>query len=103
MGTPTEPQQSPCPACCTAGGFLTLAGRIKELINRGGEKVAPAEVEAPAEAVPGVALAVAFPLPDSVYGERVALALVCHGREQLATGGRGGVPFGVPWVATAVD
>lgn len=49
---------------CSPGGYLTLAGRKKELINRGGEKIAPAEVEAAVDGLPGVASAVTFALPD---------------------------------------
>ena len=60
----------------TAGPWLTLTGRKKELINRGGEKVSPAEVEAVAEKENGVKVSVCFPMPDPVYGEQVALAVV---------------------------
>jgi len=71
-----------------AGGYLTLVGRKKELINRGGEKIAPFEVEVAVQAVPGVASAVCFGLPDEWYGEKVAVAAVMHGRELIATGER---------------
>lgn len=56
--------------------WLTLTGRKKELINRGGEKVSPAEVEAVALANDSVQHAVCFPMPDETYGEAVALAVV---------------------------
>ncbi|MFO7568748.1 MAG: AMP-binding protein [Smithellaceae bacterium] len=57
-------------------GFLTLHGRIKELINRGGEKISPFEVEAAILKHPAVEEAVAFALPHPRLGEDVGLALV---------------------------
>jgi len=57
-------------------GFLTLHGRIKELINRGGEKISPFEVEAAIMKHPAVEEAVAFALPHPRLGEDVGLALV---------------------------
>ena len=59
-----------------ADGFLTLTGRSKELINRGGEKVSPREVDEVLLAHPGVAQAVAFAVPDPRLGEEVAAAVV---------------------------
>ena len=59
-----------------ADGYLFLTGRLKEMINRGGEKVAPRAVEAALLAGPGVLEAVAFPMPDSRLGEAVAAAVV---------------------------
>lgn len=56
-------------------GFLHLTGRRKEMINRGGEKIAPVEVERAAMAVPGVAEAVAYAVPHPTYGEQVGLAV----------------------------
>jgi acyl-CoA synthetase (AMP-forming)/AMP-acid ligase II len=57
-------------------GYLSLAGRIKELINRGGEKISPHEVEDALLGHPGVVEAVAFALPDAKYGETVGAAVV---------------------------
>lgn len=57
-------------------GYLTLAGRIKELINRGGEKISPAEVDAVLRQHPAVAQAVCFGMPDAKYGECVRAAVV---------------------------
>ncbi len=57
-------------------GYLFLRGRLKELINRGGEKVAPVEVEEALLAIPGVAQAVVFAMPDARLGEEVAAAVV---------------------------
>lgn len=59
-----------------AEGYLTLTGRLKELINRGGEKVSPLEVDAALLASPAVAEAVAFGVPDAKYGEEVNAAVV---------------------------
>lgn len=65
-------------------GYLTLTGRIKELINRGGEKISPLEVDAAMLAHPSVAEAVSFAMPDPKYGEVVAAAIVLkHGQELL--------------------
>ncbi len=58
-----------------AGGTLTLTGRIKELINRGGEKISPLEVDAALLQHPAVAEAVCFGLPDAKYGETVHAAV----------------------------
>jgi acyl-CoA synthetase (AMP-forming)/AMP-acid ligase II len=59
-------------------GYLTLVGRLKELINRGGEKISPVEVDEALVSHPGVKEAVAFSVPDEKYGEAVAAALVLH-------------------------
>ncbi len=59
-------------------GYLHLRGRLKELINRGGEKVAPVEVEEALLAIPGVAQAVVFAMPDARLGEEVAAAVVAR-------------------------
>ena len=57
-------------------GQLTLTGRIKELVNRGGEKISPMEVDAVLLQHPAVAEAVAFGAPDAKYGEVVHAAVV---------------------------
>ena len=59
-----------------AVGTLTLTGRIKELINRGGEKISPLEVDAALLEHPSVAEAVCFGMPDAHYGEAVQAAVV---------------------------
>jgi len=59
-----------------ADGCLTLTGRFKELVNRGGEKVAPAEVEAVLLDHPDVTEAVAFAVPHPRLGEEVGAAVV---------------------------
>jgi acyl-CoA synthetase (AMP-forming)/AMP-acid ligase II/thioesterase domain-containing protein/acyl carrier protein len=57
-------------------GFLTITGRLKEIINRGGEKVAPTEVEEALLAHPDVDHAAAFAVPHRRLGEDVAAAVV---------------------------
>jgi oxalate---CoA ligase len=52
-------------------GYVYLEGRIKELINRGGEKISPHEVDAALLAHPAVHEAVAIAVPHDVYGEEV--------------------------------
>ena len=59
-----------------ADGYLQLLGRIKELINRGGEKVAPPEVDEVLLAHAAVAEAVCFGIPHPTLGEEVAAAVV---------------------------
>lgn len=60
-------------------GVLTLTGRIKELINRAGEKISPLEVDAVLLQHPTVAEAVCFAVSDAKYGEAVQAAVVCSG------------------------
>lgn len=57
-------------------GNLWLVGRRKDLINRGGEMIAPAEIEAALLAVPGVADAAVFGVPHATLGEEIAAAVV---------------------------
>ncbi len=61
-----------------AEGFLTLHGREKELINRGGEKIAPLEIDQALMKHPQVAQAAAFGVPHPRLGEDVAAAVVLH-------------------------
>ena len=57
-------------------GYLTLIGRIKELIIRGGEKIGPREVDEVLELHPAVKEAVSFGVPHPTWGEEVAAAIV---------------------------
>lgn len=57
-------------------GYLTLTGRLKELINRGGEKISPLEVDSALLGCTSVEEAVAFGVPDEKYGEEVNAAVV---------------------------
>jgi acyl-CoA synthetase (AMP-forming)/AMP-acid ligase II len=63
----------------TDDGYLTLVGRIKELINRAGEKISPYEVEDALLTHPAVAEAAAYPVPDEKYGEQVGVVVVLRG------------------------
>jgi len=60
-------------------GYLTLQGRIKELIIRGGEKIAPREIDEVLMRHPAVAEAVTFGVPHLSWGEEVAAAVVLKG------------------------
>jgi acyl-CoA synthetase (AMP-forming)/AMP-acid ligase II len=53
-------------------GYLVITGRLKETINRGGQKVVPAEVEAALLAHVAVREAAVFPVPHPTLGEEVA-------------------------------
>jgi acyl-CoA synthetase (AMP-forming)/AMP-acid ligase II len=59
-----------------ANGYLTLVGRLKELINRGGEKISPREIDEVLLTHPAIAEAVAFGVPHRMWGEEVAAAVV---------------------------
>ncbi|MQA13057.1 MAG: AMP-binding protein [Pseudonocardiaceae bacterium] len=79
-------------------GLITLTGRLKELIIRGGENIAPAEIEVCLAAHPAVAESAVVGLPDETWGEIVAAfvttrqpaspeledSLIAHCREHLA-------------------
>jgi acyl-CoA synthetase (AMP-forming)/AMP-acid ligase II len=56
-------------------GYLTLTGRLKEMINRGGEKIAPLEIDEVLLTHPKVAEAVSFGVPHKSWGEEVAAAV----------------------------
>ena len=62
-----------------ADGDVTLAGRIRDIINRGGEKLSPAEIEHALLAHPRVTEAVAFAVPHRALGEDVGAAVVADG------------------------
>jgi acyl-CoA synthetase (AMP-forming)/AMP-acid ligase II len=57
-------------------GYLWLTGRLKELINRGGEKISPLEIDDVLLRHPAVAEAVAFAAPHRTLGEEVHAAVV---------------------------
>ena len=57
-------------------GYLTLTGRLKEIINRGGEKVSPLEVDAILMDHPAVQQVVTFAIPHPKLGEEVGAAVV---------------------------
>ena len=57
-------------------GFLTITGRLKEIINRGGEKIMPKEIDEIVLLHPSVEQAVTFSVPHEILGEEVGLAVV---------------------------
>jgi acyl carrier protein len=66
-----------------ADGYLFLTGRIKEIINRGGEKISPQEVDAILMNHPSVDQAVTFAVPNEVLGEEVAAIVVLHPQRDI--------------------
>ena len=73
-------------------GYLSLIGRLKEMINRGGEKIAPREIDDVLLQHPAVAEAVAFGAPHPSWGEEVVAAVVLKGdatEKDLITFARG--------------
>jgi acyl-CoA synthetase (AMP-forming)/AMP-acid ligase II len=59
-----------------ADGYLSLVGRLKEMINRGGEKIAPREIDDVLMQHAAVGEAVAFGSPHPTWGEEVVAAVV---------------------------
>ncbi|SDW05971.1 fatty-acyl-CoA synthase/long-chain acyl-CoA synthetase/malonyl-CoA/methylmalonyl-CoA synthetase [Albimonas donghaensis] len=59
-----------------ADGYLTLRGRAKDMINRGGVNIYPQEIEQTLQGMEEVAEACVFPLPHAELGEEVCAALV---------------------------
>jgi acyl-CoA synthetase (AMP-forming)/AMP-acid ligase II len=57
----------------TAEGALVLTGRTKEIINRGGVKFNPLDVETVIDRMPGVVRSAVVPMPDPVLGERACV------------------------------
>jgi acyl-CoA synthetase (AMP-forming)/AMP-acid ligase II len=57
-------------------GYLHLTGRLKEIINRGGEKISPLEVDGVLLDHPDIAQVVTFAVPHPKLGEEVAAAVV---------------------------
>jgi acyl-CoA synthetase (AMP-forming)/AMP-acid ligase II len=64
------------------GGYLYLTGRLKEIINRGGEKISPREVDEVLLDHPAVEQALTFALPHEKLGEDVAAAVVLRDGEE---------------------
>ncbi len=67
-----------------AEGYLFLTGRLKELINRGGEKISPLEIDGVLMDHPAVAQVVTFALPHATLGEEVAAAVVLHAGQEVS-------------------
>jgi acyl-CoA synthetase (AMP-forming)/AMP-acid ligase II len=67
-----------------AEGYVSLTGRLKEIINRGGEKIAPREVDDVIMEHPAVAQVVTFGMPHEKLGEEVAAAVVLKEGQSVA-------------------
>jgi len=67
-----------------ADGYLTISGRLKEIINRGGEKISPREVDEVLLDHPAVAQAVTFAMPHPKLGEEIAAAVILRDGAELA-------------------
>ncbi|QRK12020.1 AMP-binding protein [Archangium violaceum] len=67
-------------------GYLRLTGRLKEIINRGGEKISPLEIDTVLMDHPAVRQVVTFAMPHPKLGEEVAAAVVL--REGASAGER---------------
>ncbi|MEZ0367308.1 (2,3-dihydroxybenzoyl)adenylate synthase [Mycobacterium sp. pUA109] len=61
-----------------ANGYLEVTGRVKDVIQRGGETVAAADLEEHLLTHPAIRSAAAVPLPDQYLGERICAAVVFH-------------------------
>ena len=66
-----------------ADGFVTVTGRVKDLIIRGGVNIAPLEIDAALMRLPGVEEAAAVGVPDPIYGEEVAAFVVARAGETV--------------------
>lgn len=60
-------------ATVDADGNVVITGRVKDVINRGGIKINPTDVENLLQAHPAIVLAAVVPMPDDVLGERMCL------------------------------
>ena len=69
----------------SADGHLRFTGRVKEIINRGGVKYSPLDVEAIIDRMPGVARSAIVPYPDAVLGERACVFVQAAPGAQAAT------------------
>ena len=67
-----------------ADGFLTITGRLKEIINRGGEKISPREVDEVLMDHPAVLQVLAFAIPHDKLGEDVGVAVVLREGHSVA-------------------
>ncbi|WKD51559.1 (2,3-dihydroxybenzoyl)adenylate synthase [Microbulbifer spongiae] len=61
-------------------GNIVVTGRIKDVVNRGGETFACDEIEEHLLAHPNILQAAVLPMPDTALGERVGAAIVCNGK-----------------------
>ena len=66
--------------------YFTITGRLKEIINRGGEKISPREVDEVLMDHPAVQQVVTFAMPHPKLGEEVAAAVVLRDGAEAAPG-----------------
>ncbi|KAL2355726.1 hypothetical protein BJ546DRAFT_1124644 [Cryomyces antarcticus] len=64
-------------------GYVIITGRIKELINKGGEKISPIELDNVMAQHPAVSEAVSFAIDDEMYGQDVGVAVVLKDGQEL--------------------
>ena len=64
-------------------GYVIITGRIKELINKGGEKISPIELDNVISRHPDVAEAVSFAIQDEMYGQDVGVAVVLKNKKEM--------------------
>ncbi|KAK8056877.1 hypothetical protein PG993_002104, partial [Apiospora rasikravindrae] len=64
-------------------GYVVITGRIKELINKGGEKISPIELDNVLTRHPAISEAVSFAIPDELYGQEIGVAVVLKTGEKL--------------------
>lgn len=64
-------------------GYVIITGRIKELINKGGEKISPIELDNTMAQHPKVAEAVSFAFEDEMYGQDVGVAIVLKDGQKM--------------------
>ncbi|KAI1211772.1 acetyl-CoA synthetase-like protein [Annulohypoxylon truncatum] len=64
-------------------GYIIITGRIKELINKGGEKISPIELDNVLTRHPSVSEAVSFAIPDELYGQEIGVAVVLKSGAKL--------------------
>ena len=64
-------------------GYVIITGRIKELINKGGEKISPIELDNVIAHHPAIGEAVSFAIEDEMYGQDVGVAVVLKDKQQV--------------------
>ena len=67
-------------------GYVIITGSIKELINKGGEKISPVELDNVVSQHPSVVEAVCFAIADKTYGQDIGLAVVLKDGEKTTSG-----------------
>jgi non-ribosomal peptide synthetase component E (peptide arylation enzyme) len=67
------------------GEYYRIAGRLKDIINRGGMKISPSEIDALLDGYPGLAEAAVCSYPDDELGERVCVCVVPLPQENVPT------------------